>query len=116
MDFCPKCGSRLILKKNKTENKIIISLVCRKGDYIKPEVETTLMTPVLKNHENPKKYVAVVTKVVQKLKTLPTLKVECPKCSNKKVYVWQLQTRSLDESSTQFMRCTKCNFTFREST
>ena len=29
-------------------------------------------------------------------------------------YVWQVQTRGADESSTQFLRCTKCNYTFRE--
>jgi len=48
------------------------------------------------------------------LNTLPTLKVKCPKCENKKVYVWQVQTRSGDEAATQFMRCTKCDYTFRE--
>jgi len=116
MEFCPKCGSRLIPKKTKTEKKITISLVCRKGDYTKIEKEMSLITPVLKNNKDPKKYVAVVTKKEQKLKTLPTLKIECPKCGNKKVYVWQVQTRGLDESTTQFMRCTKCDHTFREYT
>jgi DNA-directed RNA polymerase subunit M len=116
MEFCPKCGSRLVPKKTKTEKKIKISLVCRNGDYTKKETKKTLIIPVLKNKENPKKFVAVISKKEQKLKTLPTIKVECPKCGNKKVYVWQLQTRGVDESSTQFMRCTKCDHTFREYT
>ena len=120
MEFCPKCGSRLIPKKTQTEKKIKISLVCRKGDYEKTVREgpviIPVIIPVLKNHENPKKLIAVITKKEKKLKTLPTLKVECPKCGNKKVYVWQVQTRGVDESSTKFMRCTKCDHTFREYT
>ncbi|KON31961.1 MAG: hypothetical protein AC479_08095 [miscellaneous Crenarchaeota group-6 archaeon AD8-1] len=117
MEFCPKCGSRLTPKKTKTENKITISLLCRKRcNYTKIIKEKSLIFPVLKNPENPKKYVAVLTKKEQKLKTLPTIKVECPKCGNKKVYVWQVQTRGVDAPSTQFMRCTKCDYTFREDT
>jgi len=116
MEFCPKCGSRLIQKITKTEKEIKVSIACRKCDYEKNEKVKTSKTQVLKNTENPKKLVAVITKKEQKLKTLPTLKVECPKCGNKKVYVWQVQTRGGDESSTQFMRCTKCNHTFRENT
>jgi len=116
MDFCPKCGSRLIPKKTKTEKEIKISNACRKCDYEKVEKVKTSKTQVLKNSENPKKLITVITKKEQKLKTLPTIRVECPKCGNKKVYVWQLQTRGVDESSTQFMRCTKCDHTFREYT
>ena len=42
--------------------------------------------------------------------------IECPKCGNNVAYVWQVQTRSADESSTQFLRCTKCSHTVREYT
>jgi len=116
MEFCPKCGSLLVPKKVKTEKEIKISLVCRKGDFVKEEKVITLKTPILKTKENSKKIVAVISKKDQKLSTLPTIKVECPKCENKKAYVWQVQTRGVDESSTQFMRCTKCDYTFRENT
>lgn len=116
MEFCPKCGSRLAQKKTKTGKKIKISLVCLKCGYTKKETKKTLPPKIFKNKENPQKFVTVITKEEQKLNTLPTLKVECPKCGNKKVYVWQVQTRGGDESSTQFMRCTKCDHTFREYT
>ena len=115
MEFCPKCGSRLIPKKIKTEDKTEFFLVCRKGDYTKKDVDLTLK-PSMTNNGNPKRIVAVISRNEQKLNTLPTLKVECPKCGNKKAYVWQLQTRGLDQSSTQFMRCTRCNHTFRDTT
>ena len=116
MEFCPKCGSRITQKKSKTGKKIKISLVCLKCGYTKKETKKTTPLTILKNNENPQKFVTVITKEDQKLNTLPTLKVECPKCGNKKVFVWQVQTRSGDESSTQFMRCTKCDHTFREYT
>ncbi len=116
MEFCPKCGSRLTQKKSKTGKKIKISLVCLKCGYTKKELKNTSPPKILKNNENSQKFVTVITKEDQKLNILPTLKVECPKCGNKKVYVWQVQTRGGDESSTQFMRCTKCDYTFREYT
>lgn len=58
--------------------------------------------------------IVVISKDEQKLRTLPTVRVECSHCGNNLAYVWQVQTRGSDESSTQFFRCTKCNYTFRE--
>lgn len=46
--------------------------------------------------------------------TLPTIKVKCPKCGNDRAYWWMRQTRSADEPSTRFYRCTKCGNTWRE--
>lgn len=46
--------------------------------------------------------------------TLPATKAECSKCGNGQAYYWMMQTRSADEPSTRFYRCTKCNFTWRE--
>ena len=114
MEFCPKCGSRLTQKKSKTGTKIKISLECLKCDYTNKSIKKPLPPKILENDENPQKFITIITKEDQKLNTLPTLKVECPKCGNKKVYVWQVQTRSGDEAATQYMRCTKCDHTFRE--
>jgi DNA-directed RNA polymerase subunit M len=44
---------------------------------------------------------------------LPTTTVECPKCGNNTAFWWMLQTRSADEATTQFYRCTKCSHTWR---
>jgi len=63
---------------------------------------------------NLQQQVTIIGKEDQKVNTLPTIRMECPKCGNMLVYVWQVQTRGGDEASTQFMRCTKCNHTFRE--
>jgi DNA-directed RNA polymerase subunit M len=47
------------------------------------------------------------------IKTLPVTTAECPKCGNKEAFWWMVQTRSADEPTTQFFRCTKCNYTWR---
>jgi DNA-directed RNA polymerase subunit M len=114
MEFCPKCGSRLVPKKGKGK-EASVSLVCPKCGYRKhsssKDVESKLAKVIT---HKPQQLVAVIGKEEQKLRTLPTVRVECPKCGNNLAYVWQVQTRGADESSTQFLRCTKCNYTFRE--
>ena len=44
---------------------------------------------------------------------LPTIEIECEKCGNNQAVWWMLQTRSADEPTTQFYRCTKCSYTWR---
>ena len=115
MEFCPKCGSRLEFKKAKNDEKSSLTLSCPKCGFKKRESTNKVETKIGKViQHNPQQFVAVIGKEEQKLRTLPTVRIECPKCENKTAYVWQVQTRSADESSTQFLRCTKCNHTFRE--
>lgn len=114
MEFCPKCGSRLVPKKRKSGKEPSMAMVCPKCSYKKSlakEVEPKVAKVI---EHNPQQLVAVIGKEEQKLRTLPTVRVECPKCGNNTAYVWQVQTRGADESSTQFLRCTKCGYTFRE--
>jgi len=115
MEFCSKCGSRLEPKKSKTGKKASLVLVCPKCGYKKTEADVVVESKITKViQHNPQQFVAVIGKEEQKLNTLPTVRVECPKCGNNTAYVWQVQTRGADESSTQFLRCTKCNYTYRE--
>jgi transcription factor S len=115
MEFCPKCGSRLEPKKSKSGKDASLILACPKCGYKKPEgseAETKMVPKVIQH--SPQQLVAVIGKEEQKLSTLPTVRIECPRCGNNNAYVWQVQTRGADEYSTQFLRCTKCNYTFRE--
>jgi len=113
LDFCPKCGTRLILKKAK--GKEALQLVCPKGHYSKQEAPEKVTPSAEKVFQHsPSQMVAVIDREAAELRTLPTINVECPNCGNNKAYVWLVQTRSAEEPSTQFMRCTRCNYTFRE--
>jgi DNA-directed RNA polymerase subunit M len=115
MEFCPKCGSRLVPKKGKTSKGASMVFVCPKCGFKKQALSEKVKPKVAKViQHNPQQLVAVIGKEEQKLRTLPTVRIECPRCGNNLAYVWQVQTRGADESSTQFLRCTKCGYTFRE--
>jgi len=94
----------------------MVMLTCTKCGQKKPDLEPN---PKLHNkiiEHNPKQFVAIIGKEEQELTTLPTIRTDCPKCGNNIANIWQVQTRGSDESSTQFLRCTQCNFTYREYT
>ena len=113
MEFCPECGMRLTPTKKKEQKKTLLLLKCPKCGYKKPTTPEAVPHPKTMEHSN-QENIAIIGKKELKLRTLPTVQTECPKCGNNLAYVWQVQTRGSDESSTQFFRCTKCNFTFRE--
>jgi DNA-directed RNA polymerase subunit M len=117
MEFCPECGSLIKPKKTTTKNQVEEILICSKCGFKQQMADEKIKpkTGKIIKHDI-KQLVTVIGKEEQKINTMPTLKVECPKCGNNLVYVWQVQTRGGDESSTQFFRCTKCNHTFREYT
>lgn len=108
MEFCPSCGTRLIPERSKKKT----FLVCPKCKY-KKRVEAPIPTSKVLGTTT-QETIVVIGKEEQQIRTLPTITVECPRCGNNQAYVWQVQTRGADESSTQFFRCTKCNYTFRE--
>jgi len=110
MEFCPKCETRLVVKRKKEDKGCY--LTCPKCGYKKTVEPEACMLKVAVS--KPQDQLVVIGKKEQKLQTLPTVTIECPKCGNNTAYVWQVQTRGADESSTQFFRCTKCNYTFRE--
>ena len=116
MDFCSKCGSRLIPRKVKSANQPLVILSCSKcGNKEKEKNNNQMQLNSKTIPHNPKQLVAVIDKEKQ-LSTMPTIRFTCLRCGNQNAYAWQVQTRGSDESSTQFLRCTSCGYTFRENT
>ena len=117
MEFCPTCGSFLAPAKTRTGDEMVVMLARSKCGHTR-ELSARKVQKEATNLVQPKQKpaVTVISEEDQKMTTLPTIKMECPKCGNNLVFVWQVQTRGGDEASTQFMRCTKCSHTFREYT
>ena len=101
MKFCPKCELRL--KKNNSNS----ALSCPKCGYSEKTKETK------KDKEDEIKSEFNVLEENEGKETLPSIKIDCEKCGNNQAVWWMLQTRSADEPTTQFYRCTKCNHTWR---
>jgi DNA-directed RNA polymerase subunit M len=99
MKFCPTCEVRL--KKSDS------GLKCPKCDYIQGSNLTTK-----KVQEKEVSEFSVLDEN-EGQETLPTIKIDCGKCGHNEAVWWMLQTRSADEPTTQFYRCTKCNYTWR---
>ena len=102
MKFCPKCEVKL--KKNDS------GLQCSKCGYTEGQ-EVKQIKKIPDNQESNKEF--NVFEENEGDEALPTIKIECEKCGNNEAVWWMLQTRSADEPTTQFYRCTKCKYTWR---
>jgi transcription factor S len=116
MEFCKECGSRLKPVKTHSGNQSMVLLTCTKCGAKKQEPEplAKVLTPKVIQHD-PKQMVAVIDRELD-LNPMPTIHMDCPRCGNNTANVWLVQTRGSDESSTQFIRCVECGYTFRENT
>jgi transcription factor S len=99
MEFCPKCGSLLVMKKTK--------FGCPRCNYT-PKNKVVIKTKeVLKNE-------MAVGIIKDKNENLPITDYKCPKCKNKKAYFWTRQMDEEGEAESEFYKCTKCGNTTRE--
>lgn len=110
MRFCPKCGTRMIIKRVKDGMK----LICPRCKYEESEKPQVLQAKYELSTETPREALTILTGRESEISTLPSIEVECPKCGHGEAYWWILQTRSADESPTQFFRCKKCGYVWRE--
>jgi len=104
MKFCAKCGTLL---KLDAEKKVLACPKCGAEEQMEGDI-------VISRNNKETDKIIVIGKKERNLKTLPQTKVKCPKCENTQAYWWMVQTRSIDESATQFFRCTKCGHTWRD--
>ena len=99
MKFCPNCEVKL--------KKTNAGLSCPKCDYVEGSKTTTKQV----KEEQVSEFNVIDENEGQE--TLPTIKMDCEKCGHDQAVWWMLQTRSADEPTTQFYRCIKCNYTWR---
>ncbi len=100
MEFCPKCGSLLVMKKTK--------FGCPRCDYISKDDLKMEIKEEIKQGSS----VAVVSE--KEGEVHPITDYECQKCGNKKAYFWTRQMRAGDEPESKFFKCTKCKNVVRE--
>ena len=101
MEFCPKCGSVLVLKKKK--------MGCPRCNYSSKQKAQKLKTS---EKIDELKEVAVFSGKEES--TLPIVTEKCKECKHDKAYFCTVQTRSSDEAETKFFKCVKCGYTRRE--
>jgi DNA-directed RNA polymerase subunit M len=103
MMFCPKCGSLLKTKQQKTKTVQFCS--CGYSSDMKSE-DASLKETIKSDNEE--------IQVVQDTQVHPLIDADCPKCSHDKAYYWLRQTRAGDEPETKFYKCEKCKHTWRD--
>ncbi|MGD2106209.1 MAG: transcription factor S [Nitrosopumilaceae archaeon] len=101
MKFCPKCEVKL--KKDNSDLK------CPKCGYVEGDIST--QQKKVTQEESTEAFNVFAENEGEE--SLPTIKIECESCGHDEAVWWMLQTRSADEPTTQFYRCTKCRNTWR---
>ena len=101
--FCPECKSMLMSSGGQMK--------CRKCGYIGKIEENKKIHSRLERKE---KEIMIVDDEDEKINTMPTIQIKCPKCSNNLAIWWLRQLRAADESEVRFFRCTKCDHTWRQ--
>ena len=106
MRFCPKCETRL---RPAPGEELVECPKCGFTAKRGQQEKNTTMLGSKKTGSN----ASLKVMEGETVDALPTTSIECPHCKNGIAFWWMLQTRSADEATTQFFRCTKCSHTWR---
>ena len=99
MEFCPKCGTLLVMKKLKAG--------CSRCNYVaKGKVDMAIVEKV-------DEAVPVVVVDEKDGNVNPITDWTCRKCGHKRAYFWIRQMRAGDEAESKFYQCVKCKNTTR---
>ncbi|MCH7757070.1 MAG: transcription factor S [Thaumarchaeota archaeon] len=103
MKFCPKCEVKL--KKSDS------GLQCSKCGYT--EGQEVKQTNKIVGEKEPD-FSLLAFEENEGEESYSTIKIECEKCGHDEAVWWMFQTRSADEPTTRFYRCSKCKYTWRD--
>ena len=104
MKFCPTCDIRL--KKDSTTS----ILTCSKCNYTEGGPKDKKKSGV---QEAESDFLVVGENEGNEFSSTIEMDCENKDCDGREVVSWMFQTRSADEPTTQFFRCTKCKTTWR---
>jgi DNA-directed RNA polymerase subunit M len=111
--FCDECGSMMYVMRMK--DKEIYK--CRRCGAIKECNENESVDKdaykIVTEFKHSEKDRLEIQKKTDNVNTMPTTRMDCPKCGHLIAEYWQSQTRGADEGMTTFYRCLKCKFTWR---
>ena len=110
VEFCPECSS--LLRKKVVNGKAVLFCRCGYEEEIENNDEE-IKLKIKKKKQDLEKNLIIISEEDKISVNLKVTKI-CPKCENPEAETWQSQTRSADEPSTTFFRCTKCKYTWRE--
>jgi DNA-directed RNA polymerase subunit M len=100
--FCPKCQSLLISSGGQ--------LKCRKCGFLRDITEDDSLKRTTTRGER----VIPIIDDEEKVATLPTIRITCPKCGHNTAFWWLRQLRAADESEVRFFRCCECGNVWRQ--
>lgn len=102
MKFCERCGSMLFPAKIKSTYYWKCRTCGRK------KVSEVKKLRFERKYEHKKKI------LIEEKPKLPQTTKSCPKCESSKAYFWIQQTGIEDGPPTQFFKCVKCGYIWRE--
>ena len=110
LKFCPSCESRM---KPMTDEGTVKCPKCGYSEQNKFSLQDQkmLQSKQIRSENIPNSSLKVMDSDTPN--AMPTTTIQCSKCGNMTAYWWMLQTRSADEATTQFYRCTECSYTWR---
>ncbi|MHA1741675.1 MAG: transcription factor S [Candidatus Thorarchaeota archaeon] len=106
MEFCDKCGAMMVPVTSEDGTRVLKCRSCGHTRELKGNLRVSH-----KIKKSPRDKIVVVE---DDSIPMPVTKATCPKCGNNEAYYWTVQTRRGDEGATEFYRCTRCKYTWRE--
>jgi len=110
VEFCPDCSG--LLRKKIFDGKSF--LACKCGYSQESELDHSVIQKSIQKKKEALSKNLIVVSEEDKISVHPKVMKQCPKCKHNEAEAWQEQTRSADEPSTSFFRCTRCKNTWRE--